>query len=240
MRADLVPHLDVQFHVEDDSDDGDADPRLARLWAAVDADEPPNIMYFRLFENARGTSRFVRGWRRLGYVYLLRSADQVSAEELEAAEESGSAASMFISTPDQLEAALAKAPTGREEPPPAPDGFIQRVRWVATYVESQSYPQRALLCHGNFWKTAVDFLLQRMDLVMIDLTGFGLENTGTAYELQRVIDAFPIDRVTMLAERNSDQPFLAAQIRAAWSRMAAGSPNAGTGERTVFVELGAF
>ena len=48
---------------------------------------------------------------------------------------------------------------------------------------------------------------------MIDLTGFGLENTGTAYELQRVIDRFPVERVTLLAAPTSDRPFLAAQIR---------------------------
>jgi hypothetical protein len=173
----------------------------------------------------------------LGYVYLLRSADQVPAEELDAAEATGSVASMFIATPAQLDAALADVRVGRNELPPMPDGLVRKWRWLATSLENQAYPQRAFLCHGNFWKTAVDLLLQRMDLVMVDLTGFGLDNTGTAYELQRVIDTFPIERVTLLADRTSDQPFLAAQVRAAWSRMADGSPNAGTGGRTVHVEL---
>ena len=170
-------------------------------------------MYFRLFENETGTARFVRGWSTLGYVYLLRSASQVEEAELEAAERSGAVGSLFISTPVQLESALVPA------------------------AAQHTYPQRALLCHGNFWRTAVDLLLERMDLVMIDLTGFRLENVGTAYELQRVIDRFPIERVTLLAAPASDRKFLAAQVRAAWSRMAAGSPNAGTGARAVHVEL---
>ena len=185
-----IPHLDVAFHTED-HDGGRA--RLVALWSTLAAGGPPDIMYFRLFENAAGTARFVRAWRTLGNVYLLRSSDQVTAEELEAAVATGSVASMFIATPALLEASLADACVGRDELPPAP----------------QAYPQRALLCHGNFWKTAVELLLQRMDLVMVDLTGFGLENTGTAYELQRVIDTFPIERVTLLVDRTSDQPFLA-------------------------------
>ena len=97
--------------------------------------EPPHIAYFRLFENAAGTTRFVRSWSTVGSVCLLRSADQVAAEELQAAEAAGSVASMFISTPAQLDAALG-APT----------------------VVDQGHAQRAMLCHGNFWRTAVDLL----------------------------------------------------------------------------------
>ena len=46
--------------------------------------------------------------------------------------------------------------------------------------------------------------------------------------------------MTLLANADSDQKFLAAQVRAAWARMADGSPNAGTGTRTVHVELRAI
>jgi hypothetical protein len=34
-------------------------------------------------------------------------------------------------------------------------------------------------------------LIDRVDLVVNDLTGYGRENTGTGFELQRVIDRSP-------------------------------------------------
>ena len=98
------------------------------------------------------------------------------------------------------------------------------------------YPARQLLCHGSFWKRAVDLLLARVDVAVLDLSGYHREHAGTGYELQRVVDRFPIDRVVMLALPPSDQPFLRAQILAAWSQMAAGSPNEGTGHRSVVVD----
>ena len=73
---------------------------------------------------------------------------------------------------------------------------------------------------------------------MLDLAGYRPEHTGTRHELERVIDRYPIDRVILLAEPVSDRRFLAAQIAAAWVQMAEGSPNAGTGARTLHVAVG--
>ena len=194
-------------------------------------------MYLRLFDNVTGTTRFLSGpWRRAGYVYLLRSATQVDVDEFESAKDSGSMAALFISTPDQLEAALARQSTGRYDEP-RPDGFIKKWQWM-TDQERGRYPTRALLCHSSFWKSAVDLLLARVDLVALDLSGYRPEHTGTRYELQRVIDRFPIDHVMLLAETTSDRRFLTAQIGAAWAQMAEGSPNTGSGPRTLHVEVG--
>jgi hypothetical protein len=198
---------------------------------------PPEILYLRLFDNVRGTDRFVKSsWRRLGYVHILRSATQVEEEELDAAEDSRSLSSLFIATPEELDDALRRQATGRIIRP-RPDGWLARWRW-AFDTEHGRYPVRALLCHGSFWKTAVDLLLERMDLVVIDLTGYRQEHAGTRYELQRVIDRYPIDQVTLLAAPSSDQRFLVAQITSMWRHMADGSPNAGTGSRTVQVIVG--
>ena len=166
--------------------------------------EPLHILYLRLFDNVAGTTRFTRSpWRRYGYIHLLRSAAQVEAEELEAAEDSGSVASLFISTPEQLDAALARQATGREDEP-RPKGLIKSWRWTFDHDRGR-YPVRALLCHGSFWKAAVDLLLARMDLVALDLAGYRPEHAGTRYELQRVIDRYPIDRVDP-AGRSDERP----------------------------------
>ena len=230
--ADEIPDLDVRFVPAGAHPLGDGHAPIGTPGGL-----PRDILYLRLFDNVGGTERFVNSaWRRIGYVHILRSATQVEADELDAAEESGSWRSLFITTPAELDEALRRQPTGLISTP-RPDGVIARWRW-AFDTERGRYPVRALLCHGTFWQTAVDLLLERMDLVVIDLTGYRPEHAGTRFELQRVIDRYPIEQVTLLAERASDQRFLAAQVRAMWRRMADGSPNAGTGSRPVRVVVG--
>jgi len=53
-----------------------------------------------------------------------------------------------------------------------------------------------------------------------------------------VIDRYTIDQVILLADPISDRRFLTAQVEAAWAQMADGSPNAGSGSRTIHVAVG--
>ena len=227
-----IPELDVRFVPVGAHPLGDGHAPLGTIGTL-----PHEIPYLRLFDNVGGTERFVNSaWRRIGYVHILRSASQVEADELEAAEDAGSVASLFITTPAELEETLRRQPIGRISAP-RPDGFLAKWRW-AFDAERGRYPVPALLCHGTFWHTAVDLLLERMDLVVIDLTGYRPEHAWTRFELQRVIDRYPIEQVTLLAERGSDQRFLTAQVRSMWRGMADGSPNAGTRSRAVRVVVG--
>ena len=231
-RSSSIPRLNVVFSGLK------AEPLLQAIAGRVgrSPDDPLHILYLRLFDNIAGTSHFLNGpWRRYGYVYFLASATQVDAGELESAKHSGSVASLFISTPGQLEAALVRQESGPYDEP-RPQGLLKTWRWMIN-TELRPYPVVALLCHGQFWKSAVDLLLARMDLVALDLSGYRPQHAGTHYELQRVIDRYPIDRVTLLAETASDQEFLTAQVEAAWTQMADGSPNAGTGPHTVHVAV---
>jgi hypothetical protein len=236
-RSSSIPRLNVVF--------GEAG-RLRQASggrAGGSSNDPLHILYLRLFDldNTMGTSFFLNGpWRTYGYVYFLESATQFDADELESAKDSGSVASLFITTPDQLEAAIVRQASGRRDDVPRPEGSLERwkrLRWMIFGDETGRYPLVALPCHGQFWKSAVDLLLARMDLVALDLSGYRPQHAGTRYELQRVIDRYPIERVTLLAETTSDRAFLTAQVEAAWTQMADGSPNAGNGSRTVYVAV---
>jgi hypothetical protein len=108
---------------------------------------------------------------------------------------------------------------------------------VLVYDRYGSYPVRSLICHGTFWKAAVDELLARADLVVLDLSGYRIRNAGTQYELRRIVDTMPIDRVLLLADPRSNKAFLREQIEFAWQDMAASSPNAEKRVSDVVVEL---
>jgi pSer/pThr/pTyr-binding forkhead associated (FHA) protein len=196
---------------------------------------PLQIVYLRLFENQPRMRTFIQGaWREFGYVHFLRSASSVTPAEYRWGKKTGDFAKLFINSSGQLVSALDGSPAAV-----TPKGRRRFTTFGATTIRVRdwygSYPVRALLCHGAFWKAAVDMLLDRADLVALDLSGFTPENLGTSYELQRVVDRVPIDRVVFLADPRSNQKFVIGQLQAAWSQMTAESPNAGPGAKLALV-----
>lgn len=198
---------------------------------------PEDIAYLRLFDNHARIRSFLRGaWREFGYVHILRSSGSVSPEEVARAKAGKAIHTLFATSPRTFRTALAACPT---EPLPPGRHRLTGITNTPERVNDPvgSYPVRALLCHGSFWQSAVDMLLTRVGLVVVDLSGYLPANTGTQFELQRVIDRFPITRVVLLCDDSADRTFLRAQIHYHWSRMAAGSPNAGAAERTILVAI---
>jgi hypothetical protein len=215
-------------------------PRPPQLWPVTAAsnvvgERPLEIVYLRLFDNQPRTRTFIQGgWREFGYVYLLRSAKSVTPSEFRRA--APDLSGLFISSPGQLAARLA-----RPSPGPGP-GHRHTFRNIGPYkikVRDRygSYPLRAFLCHGAIWKEAVDMLLDRADLVVLDLSGLMPGNLGVRYELRRVVDSFRIERVIFLADGRSDLAFLRAQVQHAWAQMAADSPNAGPRPRVARIAV---
>jgi hypothetical protein len=198
---------------------------------------PLRIAFLRLFENEPRARTFMQSaWREFGYVTLLRSASSVSPSEYRQARRSGDLAGLFIDSPQQLERAIAQS----DRRP------ISKGRHKLTTITSRkikvrdrygSYPALALLCHGSFWKDAIDMLLARVDLVVLDLSGFTPAHQGTQHELTRVVDRVPIQRVVFLTDPRSNKKFLVEQIQLVWRRMAAGSPNAGTQPKRAVIAI---
>ncbi|MFE7740815.1 hypothetical protein [Nocardia sp. NPDC057455] len=233
-RATEIPALTVKFT---------APPRGQELLRQVSPQsnvigaKPVRIAYLRLFDNRARAKEFLRGaWREFGYVHLLRSAASVSPEEVRKARRNNAFRTMFVASPRMLREELAKhsadpLPPGRRRLLGVTDLAV-RVRDPAG-----SYPVRSLLCHVSFWQTAVDMLLSRVDYVVLDLAGYVPANAGTRFELQRVIDRFPIARVIFICDNQSDRAFLRAQVLHHWSRMDGRSPNSGAAARTARIAV---
>jgi len=193
------------------------------------------LLYLRLFENEARLRSFLTGpWRACGYVHVMRAATSVTNDERRRAEHGED---VFINSQERFEAALQAQPDaplvpGRHELVEVGEGTVK--------VDDPfgSYPVRALLCHGSFWHVALDNLIERADAIVIDLSAYSRTNVGTGYELQRVVDRFPIERTVLLAEPASDRVFLEAQVRDAWSHMVDGSPNATRAARVVIGTTG--
>jgi len=161
---------------------------------------PMDIVYLRVFANEARERNFVRGaWREFGYVQLLRGAAAVPPATLRRWHRNGELRNAFISSGAQLSGALA----GVAQEPLAPGPH--RIDTIAgssvpVYDRFGSFPEQSLLVHGTYWQQALDMLLSGADLVVLDLSGYRRRNRGTGYELQRLVDTVPAERVLLLAD----------------------------------------
>jgi len=233
-RAQVIPPLHIEFRPAKRFDKV-CDARRVTLDQNVVGRRPLAIVYLRLFENQSRIRTFLEGaWREFGYVHFLRSADSVSRSEYRAAETAGDVGSLFVSDAESMIARLGGAPLE-----PLPEGRHKLTGLAPESIRVRdkygSYPARGLLCHGAFWQRAVDLLLDRADLVVLDLSGLTDRNEGTVYELHRVIDCYPVERVVFLADPHSKGKYLAVQVQQAWSEMVTGSPNGGMQPRSVMI-----
>lgn len=216
---------------------GRKEPKLRRvtLTSNVVGLRPLHILYLRLFENQPRMRTFIEGaWREFGYVYMLRSATSVTPRELRWAKRQGDFSVMFIDSDERLMAfcdSCGYQPLGKGR------YTFKNIGPTTVRVRDKygSFPARPLMCHGTYWQEAVTMLLTKVDLVAMDLSGFTESNAGTRFELQRVVDTFPIERVVFLADRNTNERFIDEQLREAWSTMDAASPNASPGARVAVI-----
>lgn len=226
IRATTIPPLEVSIVKPRRLPRPRARRRRVTLERNLVGHRPLQIAYLRLFENQPRIRTFVEGaWREFGYAHLLRSAASVTPEEYRWARRSGKPHALFISSHEQLLAALARQ---RVEPYGKGRYTLKSIgpKRIRVHDRYGSYPIRPLLCQGSFWKAAVDMLLDRVDLVVLDLSGLNERNAGVLYELQRVVDRVPIEHVVFLIDQRSKKRFITNEILATWRNMADGSPNA--------------
>lgn len=180
-----------------------------------------DIVYLRMFANASRARTFLESaWREFGHVHLLRSADSVTKAEFKGKRRER----FFVEDDDDFAEALRLVDRGAMRPGTHVVAGVAP-KPIKLKDPFGCYPVCAIPCHVDYWRRAVDLLLQRADLIVLDLSGFTPQNVGTAYELQRVIDTVPVERVMLLCDPKSDVKFLRSTITAYWAQMGAGSPN---------------
>jgi len=199
-------------------------PKLRRLTTTTNVIGAPRleITYLRLFDNNVRQVSFVLGaWREFGTVSMLRSAVSTTLRDVKRCRQRG-LQSLFVTTRQQLEAELAAVGNTPRRGTSRIQAGPSRIRVRDRY---GAYPMRSVLCAQATWRAAVDRLLDAADLVVLDLSSYTDRREGTRYELQRVLDRVPAERLVCLADPVSKAPILEAAIGEAWAHMSADSPN---------------
>jgi len=89
------------------------------------------------------------------------------------------------------------------------------------------YPVHQLRCFDSTWQYTVVKLIPGADIVLMDLRGFNESNRGCVFELTELVNLIDLDRILVLADRDTDRNVLRRVLEQAWAGLRDDSPNCG-------------
>jgi hypothetical protein len=178
---------------------------LPRFSQAPPAPATP-LLVLRLFRRPGPVGwlfdQVVQRWRFVGPVLLITASD-LAARTLDADELvqflEGRLGERFIASPDQL------------PPPPA-----------TAAGHDGRFPVQEYCCYDSSWQAVLEALLQRSQVVLMDLRGFGPAHGGCLHELGRLGASAHLQRVVLLADASTDRATAAEAFAAGTTSLAAG------------------
>ncbi len=78
------------------------------------------------------------------------------------------------------------------------------------------FPMNSMQCTDATWKQCLFQLLDRCDVVLMDLSGFTPQNRGCVFEIRQLAQRMPVGRVILLVGDSTDVEFLRAVVADAW------------------------
>ena len=169
-------------------------PLALALWRRLPraTERPPTLLVLRVFQHDDQVQALfdhvVERWRLTGNTVLIAGTDLVD-RTLDAADIftflDGGLAQRFIRTPADVAPRLAAFDL-------APDA-------EGRYRVNECY------CHDTTWQQALGALLERSDVVLMDLRGFQAHNAGCRFELATLAQAQRLARVVVLVDAQTDR-----------------------------------
>lgn len=94
-----------------------------------------------------------------------------------------------------------------------------------------------LFCADSTWKPAVLALMDRADVVLLDLREFTPQRAGTHYELVQLLRRAQLGKVRVLAGAGDAMPALQAALQAAWREACRAAPSGAMAPRLQVLTL---
>jgi hypothetical protein len=187
---------------------------------AMMSDPGRQLLLLRTFGNPGNARGLLAGledaWRRIGRVDLVAAgdvADVVVRPE-----------SFHFHTEEHMSARLIRCPADLRD----------RLQSIDTKADLDlRYPVNEFLCAPDTWRDAVFKLLPEADIVLIDLRGFAAANRGCIYELNLLVEHFPLDRAVLVIDASTDRQALEETLADAEAAASARVKRATDGPRQV-------
>jgi hypothetical protein len=190
---------------------------VIRVWnrRAQRSPERVALLFLRVFSLGIRSERMfgavARHWRYVGSVQFIAGPDLAMATVephhfLDYV--SGRLSRLFVGTRQSLDSRMASLDTGADA-----DGRFRI---------------NSFFCHDDTWQAALERLVRKTDVVLMDLRHFAPGNAGCARELNELVNMVPLHRVVLVVDATTDDAFLQDTMKAAWHAMASESPNRAT------------
>ena len=174
---------------------------------------PASLLVLRVFGAPSRSQRLFEElgtrWRYIGPLHLIAGADS-AVTNLDLSEAAHfftfRVRSLYVSNRDDLERRLARLDTA-----PDPDG---------------RYRVNDFFCFEDTWKPTFTRLLAVSDVVLVDLSGFGPQHTGVAFELEQLLARRPLDSFVLVTDDRTDADHLSATLTRLWRALDPSLPNA--------------
>lgn len=88
-----------------------------------------------------------------------------------------------------------------------------------------SFKSLPMFCYDNTWKLAVSEFIKNSKVILMDLRGFNEKRKGCEYEIDFLLDTFPISQILFLADAKNDRSFIQKTILERWEFLREHSPN---------------
>jgi hypothetical protein len=178
---------------------------LAHLQLRIKIGDTPQeraftLLLLRVFRAKRRgqvlLERILHHWRYIGPVRLIAGTD--FADSLIEPHEffeflCGQLSRAFVRDRKDLEHRLSQL-----LPKPDPDGL---------------YRIEDFFCHLDTWQMTVASLAKQADVVLMDLRGFTSAHRGCVFEIEMLLDSFPVNRIVFLIDNFTDQVNLEETLR---------------------------
>ncbi|HEY4607109.1 MAG TPA: hypothetical protein VIH55_05625 [Acidimicrobiia bacterium] len=171
-------------------------------WIHRERQVSPTLLMLRVFSPHRGTTRLLdrvsARWRYLGPVRMIGGPD-LAVINVEPDEflrfVSGGLGETFIETPVALERRV-----GTLRVRPDPDG---------------RHRVDELFCFDDTWRVTVVALVERSDVVLMDVRGFGRDNQGCIDEIEMLAEEGALGRTVILVDDTTDHGLLEEVLKGA-------------------------
>jgi hypothetical protein len=159
----------------------------------------PILLLLRVFMRGSRIERFadrvVGRWRLIGPVSVISAPDIVTrtvgpADVLRLV--SGRANEKFVDSQSDLERKLLNLDLRAD-----PDG---------------RYRVNEFWCRDNSWQAAVVRLMDRCDVIVVDVRGLAIQHTGIGFELEQLAARLPAERIVLVVDKHTDRRLIATAM----------------------------
>ena len=182
--------------------------RIKKFRATAQAGLSAKLLFLWVFRTEAAYEMIVNfgyKWRMLGPTFFLNGTGLMSTDDLKTAINFFKKRKLIIRTEDDLK-----------------DFNLRKKNLPSAY---GLYEIQSMLCGNGIWKQAIENFMQEKDVVLMSLCGYREENRGCEYEIKKLVNQVPSEKIVLMVNEATDMNALNNDLKVFWDNMSPSSPN---------------